>query len=545
MKKILATAAILTAFMPLAAQETYENARTAQQDLNGTARYVGMGGAMEALGADLSTISSNPAGIGLFRRSNISISAGLVSQSGVSDAVGGHKTNLSFDQAGGVYSVRTGETSFLNFAFNYHKSRNFNQILSAAADLDHASMNKLTYAKAKNGLLYRQHDGVGALAGYQVSSLSNPYIQCNLLDEMLTRGLNYDEQRVDANGNPLLWVYDDANHYQFDRAQKGYVSDFDFNISGNINNRLYLGVTLGLHHVSYKHYSEYTETIPYDYSDPSAGNYLLTVGDNREITGSGFDVKAGVIFRPVANSPFRVGLYVSTPTFYELHTKGHAFITDGPYTMTSNAEGISEARARSDYKFKLYTPWKFGASLGHTIGNNIALGATYEYADYTALDTRYITNEYYDYDGYGNNSESDQVMNSHTERTLKGVHMLKVGAEYKPIKNVALRIGYNYVSPMYKKDGYKNGALDSDASYISTATDFTNWEDTHRLTLGAGYTYQKFNVSLAYQYSTTKGTFYPFMSYEEAPGAPDNNIADGVSVKNNRHQLLLTLGYSF
>ena len=58
------------------AQETYENAKLAGEDLNGTARYVGMGGAMEALGADISTIGTNPAGLGLFRQSKISLSGG-------------------------------------------------------------------------------------------------------------------------------------------------------------------------------------------------------------------------------------------------------------------------------------------------------------------------------------------------------------------------------------------------------------------------------------------------------------------------------------
>ena len=86
MKKILLMAALSVTTMPLAAQETYENAKIAQEDLNGTARYVGMGGAMEALGADISTISTNPAGIGMFRKSNISASFGLVSQSDVSNA---------------------------------------------------------------------------------------------------------------------------------------------------------------------------------------------------------------------------------------------------------------------------------------------------------------------------------------------------------------------------------------------------------------------------------------------------------------------------
>jgi hypothetical protein len=69
MKKIFLSVIVLAAAIPAVAQETYENAKIAVEDLNGTARYVGMGGAMDALGADISTISSNPAGIGLFRKS--------------------------------------------------------------------------------------------------------------------------------------------------------------------------------------------------------------------------------------------------------------------------------------------------------------------------------------------------------------------------------------------------------------------------------------------------------------------------------------------
>ena len=111
MKKLFAIAAIVVATMPVAAQETYENAKIAQEDLNGTARYVGMGGAMEALGADISTIGTNPAGIGMFRHSNVSLSLGLVSQGGATNAVGGSTTNASFDQLGFVYSYRSGKTS--------------------------------------------------------------------------------------------------------------------------------------------------------------------------------------------------------------------------------------------------------------------------------------------------------------------------------------------------------------------------------------------------------------------------------------------------
>ncbi|MCF0202693.1 MAG: hemin receptor, partial [Bacteroidaceae bacterium] len=53
MKKFF-TAALLLASLGAAAQETYQNAELADANLNGTARYVGMGGAMDALGADIS-----------------------------------------------------------------------------------------------------------------------------------------------------------------------------------------------------------------------------------------------------------------------------------------------------------------------------------------------------------------------------------------------------------------------------------------------------------------------------------------------------------
>ena len=83
MKRIISMAVFCLAMLPAAAQDTYENANVLGGDLNGTARYVGMGGALEALGADISTISTNPAGLGLFRHSSISLSTGLVSQQGM------------------------------------------------------------------------------------------------------------------------------------------------------------------------------------------------------------------------------------------------------------------------------------------------------------------------------------------------------------------------------------------------------------------------------------------------------------------------------
>lgn len=514
MKKYLFTAALLFTAMAGSAQETYENAKIVTEDLNGTARYVGMGGAMDALGADISTIGTNPAGIGLFRRSSANVSFGLVSQQDGQAFAEGKKTNMSFDQAGFVWSARTGANTFLNFAFNYHKSRNFDYILSAADRLNGASQNKLTYVKQYEGLLFPANSS-------GVPDSDHPYASCNQLDYMYADNLNYS-----ADDN--TWYYEPATAYTLDRAHKGYIGEYDFNLSGNSRDRVYWGLTVGIHDVNYKHYGEYREQLD---------GFGLTVADDRKIDGTGFDIKAGVIFRPIEASPFRIGLSVHTPTWYDLTTTNYTTISDGSASSSS-----SEA-----YDFKLYTPWRFGLSLGHTVGNYLALGASYEFADYGSIDTRYNTGEYVDY-WYGSvstSSASDDVMNRHTEQTLKGVSTLKLGAEYRPIPEFALRVGYNYVSPMYEKEGFKDGTLQTDGSYYSSATDYTNWESTNRFTCGLGYNVGQLSLDVAYQYSAQNGKFTPFMGYVNSEVPDLNNMANPVDVSNKRHQVLFTLGYKF
>ena len=518
MKKIFVSIFVLATAMPVVAQETYENAKIATEDLNGTARYVGMGGAMDALGADISTIGSNPAGIGLFRKSNISASFGFNTQEGAKDFAGSNKTRMSFDQVGFVYSVRTGESSYTNFAFNYHKNANFGFILSAEDRLSHASQNKLTYAKAKNGLLYDGTDSRGW------PNIDNRFASCNQLDDMYTRNLNFD---TDDN----TWYYDEASAYTLNRNHKGYIGEYDFNLSGNVNDRFYWGFTVGIHGVHYKHYGEYEESLD---------GFKIRVSDDRRISGTGFNIKGGVIIRPIEESPFRFGLSVATPTFYNLTTENSTsmILTDAYGTSVTNNEKLD---------FKLWTPWKFGLSLGHTVGQILALGAGFEYADYGSLDTRYKTGRYYDYwtDTYRENSSSDSEMNRHTEQTLKGVYTLKLGAELKPVPEMAVRLGYNYVSPKYQEDGFKDGTIQSEGSYFSSATDFTNWKATNRITCGLGYQVGDVNLAFAYQYSTQKGEFMPFMNYIDNEIAADDNLCDPVEVKNNRHQVLFTIGYTF
>jgi len=542
MKKFIALAVLSLTMMPAAAQDTYENARLLGSDLNGTARYVGMGGALEALGADISTISSNPAGIGLFRHSNVSLSFGLVSQQDCKDFDNLGKTNMSFDQAGFVYSNATGESSYLNVAFNYHKSRNFDQILSAANSLQMASMSKLAFAKGTkdsdiNGGYYWDTNSNGEIIGWRNKTSDERAWQYTQWDYLYFNAINYDQDANDA-------LFVEADAYDFNRAHRGWISDFDFNLSGNINNRVFLGLTVGLHNVNYKGVSEYSESIV---AADGHNRGVLTLADERKITGNGVDVKVGAIFRPIEESPFRFGLSIATPTWYDLKSENWTHI----YNHTDADWGYDKGYCSNLYEFKYYTPWKFGFSLGHTIGSEVALGASYEFTDYSASDARIRDG----YDRYGNpDSYSDREMKSNAENSLKGAHLLKLGAEIKPDPSLAVRLGYNYLSPTYSKNGYRDTQLNSELNMYASTADYTNWEDTHRLTCGLGYKYEHLNIDLAYQYSTTKGQFYPFQPnvdfIDPKPDAYGNtiyetNISTSTEVSNKRHQVLLTLTYTF
>ncbi len=543
MKKIFVLAAMALPVVSVSAQDnvnpdTYIGAQLATEDLNGTARYVGMGGAMEALGADLSVMGSNPAGIGLYRRSQIAGSFGLNSQVDGKSFADGSKTNASFDQIGFVYSSPVGRTGFVNFGFNFHKSRNFDYVLSAAASaVNGSSQNRQTYINLLNNL-----DSKG--------DIINP------MKESIADVLNYkmmDVYEPDAQGKDqyIETIYINSDRYRFDRAHTGYIGEYDFNLSGNINNRVYLGITVGIKSVHYNAYSVYQEDL-YKLDDPTF-NYA-EVRDSHKIKGYGYNVKFGAIFRPMEESPFRLGLYVHTPTMYKLETSS--------VSSLHNQQEMMKQVVGDPVKFRMNTPWKFGLSAGHTIGGALALGATYEYADYSTLDLRSITNSYYDYwDGYyRDESDTDPVMKAHTEKTLEGVHTLKLGSEYRIDKNVSVRVGYNYVSPIYKKEGVRDLTLDSPGTQMATTTDYTNWQDTHRLTAGVGFTFDKFRLDLAYQYQTRKGDFYPYQ-HRRSSGSSEllsgidtekdgkkvtvTNEAVAVPVKDQRHQLICSLTYTF
>ena len=564
MKKIITLAALgLLIAAPMSAQTVYDAAKITNKDLNGTARFVGMGGAMGALGGDISTIGTNPAGIGVYRSNDAMVSFGFSSYGTESNYVGNKmnsdKMRASFDTAGFVLSSKIGNATafrYVNFGFNYHKAKSFYKNMSMGGNLGDYTQTDYMAAQAGgikdwSGDIYTDPE-VGWLSalgydGYLITDL----IAHNGQGDVPSGYVPYmvgGKQVKNLNGD---LVYITPGEYggmfwggngSFRSEERGGIDQYDFNISFNINDRVYLGVTVGAYAIDYSKYTFYDENYLDKAGNATGQGYNLQSWN--KIHGSGFDVKFGAIIRPFKYSPLKIGLAIHTPTYYNLDYKTNArlesdVLNDLDIANESevgsgvigqyNVDTYDILKGDMVRQFQLQTPWTYNVSLGYTIGKDLALGAEYEYQDYSSI-------KFKDQEGY---SDTFGYENS-TTSMLKGVSTIRLGAEYKVIPQFALRAGYNYTSAIFNSDAYKDLPYNS----IQTDTDFANTKALSNYTLGIGYRGSMFYADWAYKYSSYKEDFHPFINaYMDGEqlviGSPE------AKVKNTRSQVLLTLGLRF
>jgi long-subunit fatty acid transport protein len=239
-------------------------------------------------------------------------------------------------------------------------------------------------------------------------------------------------------------------------------------------------------------------------------------------------LKLGVIYRPFEESPFRVGLAVHTPTWYDLTESYNATLSsDIVYWGESYTQTLSD-ELNPDYliyDYHLVTPWKFNVSMGTTLSNLVALGAEYEYQDYSSAQMQ-------DMDGYELGGQND------INDFLKGVHTFRVGMEALIAPQFSLRAGYNYSTAAFQDYAYNSLSL------YGTNTDFNNTQSKNTFTAGFGYRGSVIYADMAYKYDMYKSDFCAFDSnYNFVTGETD--LLPAASVNNNRHQLVLTIGARF
>lgn len=491
------------------AQDIYQMEAFTREDLNGTARYVGMGGAMSALGADMSVMRTNAAGIGLYRKSDVAGTISLVSQENGTKFDGKDKTHVSFDNLGLVYVVKVDDASckFINLGFNYQKQRNFNMLTEG----------KGYYA--------------GASQTWQMADIANYW-----------GGASYATPLADMGEQTYLIGQDESTNYQcynasstaFNKAQWGSTQSYNFNLSANFSERFYLGLTIGAKNINYKSSSLYYEDL-LTADNNSAGNYKLR--NTQDISGFGANVNLGFIARPIEDSPFRLGAAITTPTFYHLKYRSTAGLSVNYYDDNSN---YSASGSANGFRYTLRTPWKFNLSMGHIIAQCLAIGVEYEYSDYSAAKISY--DDGWD-DYYWHYSDEDVELSREADKYLKGVSTFKIGAEWMIDPTVAIRAGYNYVSSPISDKAFLNQTIESNGLQNSTATDYMNLSAINRFTLGVGFNFGQFYADAAFQYQKQDGSLYTFNTQQ---GYDTNvNQCGENKLKLDRSQVLVTFGYRF
>ena len=449
MKKLMIIAVATLLSSVANAQTIYDAAKFTGKDLNGTARFVGMGGAMGALGGDISTIGTNPAGIGIYRSNDIMTSFSFSAYGMESSYIGHEKrmfnsnlnnTHWSYDNIGFVLSTKIGNYTpvrFVNFGFNYHKSKSFYKNMGMDALLNVGPKNEIVsqtwqMAQQANGIRNSEFmEGREAFRDNEIGWLSILGWQGNLIAET--------GDKDSDGGNIYKSIINEIPYATFYSEERGGIDQYDFNVALNINDRAYLGFTIGAYDVDYSKYSRYDE----DYENGKGAGYFLQSWNR--ISGSGFDFKIGAILRPFESSPFRIGMAVHTPTFYKLTLTTSAFLGsdlyyDGAEVTKPVDIDTQQAVGDMDRSYRLRTPWTYNLSLGYTVGSSLAVGAEYEYEDYSTMYFSYPKNGGMYPKGSGMSYENDQTS------MLKGVHTVRVGAEYKVIPQFAFRLGYNYSS---------------------------------------------------------------------------------------------------
>ncbi len=565
MKKIIiGVSLLLLTLAQVHAQTAYEGVDFTARDLNGSARFVGMGGAMSALGGDISTIGTNPAGIGIYRSNDIMVSFGYSALDAEADYSGGTysagKNRWTFDNVGLVYASKIGNKTalrYVNFGFNYHKAKNFHRNMTMAGDLGGQSQlfqiaglsDGLTPDFWNNGSIFENNDigwlsalaWEGYLIGPSITDANTGYLHqdANGQQYYIDSNNNLTFNAIGADGNPNRLAYEDYGLYQtepgvvgtspylreYSSRESGGIDEYDFNVAFNFNDRVYLGLTVGIYDLDYNKYTLYNE----DSQGEGGGGYQIESFNN--VSGSGVDVKFGAIFRPFQYSPLRIGLALHTPIFYKLtHSTSACMVSDFATDVIDTYDYLNGGDMKMEYQLK--TPWTYNVSLGYTVGNYLALGAEYEYQDYGSMK--------FDDPGDMNMAfETQQVRNN-----LKGVHTLRVGAEYKVIPQFALRVGYNLQTSPYKDGAIKVLPLNS----IRTDTDFMNLKSLNNYTLGIGYRGSMFYADLSYKLSSQKADFYPFAYYELADNVGNvsySELPPAAKIKFSRSRVLFTVGMRF
>lgn len=480
------------------AQYTSDALRFSQTNYGSTARFKALGNAQIGVGGDMSSLGGNPAGLGLFTKSEFSLTPEF-NQTDVSSTYLGQnsKTNkgqLNINQLGAVFfsptyrrkgqDTKSGLVSMV-FGLGYNRSNDYSM------ESNYGGLNRTSSIADYFGEIAGSSDPTSLASGTPERIAYDNYL------------ISYDD--VARNYYPETFADNTTGNLQSKNEMKsGSVSEFNFAGAANIGNTVYIGASIGLLNIRYNSDAQYIEsgTAREYLNDNLTGNninYKLLFNQNQTTKGSGLNGRLGVIFR--AAEGFRLGATLQTPSW---------FVIDDSYSETLDNRGTVRGTTGSktyDFTYNLRTPLKASLGGSYIIAGQALLSADVDFIDYST--TRFSSNN-------GDNATINEN-NSSVRQNFTNAVNYRVGLEYK-INMLSLRGGYALNGSPYK-------------------TDETGLFDTKVYSGGLGYRTNKYSVDLAYQRLENTSALTPYTL-----NAGNEPVANNINTKNN---VFLTFGLRF
>lgn len=442
MKRSLLILLLAYSLSPIANSQDVQ--RFSERQIIGTARYVGMGGAMTAIGGDPSAVLDNPAGLGLYRRSEISLTLDETIDNTKQLHTSLHNSaqrsrfaapNISAIWAWGNPQRQRG-LIYSNVMLSANRLANFNRdvLVSGEGMGMLSSLSALTNGLEEQYLQNKPWDDVEigwlSILGYE-AYLINPIVDSLELDVMK----KYQWTPAVDFTNGTLSV-----------SESGTYDQYTLSWAANINNQWYLGLSLNIPTLSYIKRTSHQETDRVNSAELKSLYHLSGVG----VSGS-----VGLIFRPI--QALRIGASFQTPTVMSLsvQTEGDMYSSIAGYEILTPASGVVNT--------ELTSPLRSSVSVAGQIGNKGLIAVQYDYAH---------------------------------SAEMEDVHTLRVGAEAQVTRGLFLNAGYVYESSFMKEDpvwmlGYNEIRTDMDYRYTASS---------QYASVGFGYRGNGIVAQLAYQY---------------------------------------------
>jgi hypothetical protein len=450
-------------------------------------RMQAMGGVHSTLGADISSISGNPAGLGFYNRSEVAVGIGYVSSTTESNYLSesSSKSN-SFVQLPifGLVLASPAELSASqwhgSFGIGFTRQVIFAQPISISGVNNRSSLLDKFIEKANDK---------GA-TGQSLDDEFNSYSKTADSPEAVAYQAYLINPNAKTGGAPFQRYEANLPTSQLGTADnEGALSQWDISYGASYLNKFYLG--LGLHFSKINA----TSTTFWQEEFIGANNVSgLTYQEKLVNTGSGLSATLGMIYK--LNSNLRVSFALNTPMFFDqMNERYDATLIPKVYgipSFDSKGNPITITRVGAvkltpnEFTYQLTTPFKLSGGAAYFFGKRGLLSLDLEYVNYPGMQVSSVELSAAD------NINFENKYNGQTKKNFQSALNLKLGTEIRLSANFNLRGGVatwgNSYAPTYD-------SIDRTVFQISG---------------GLGYRANQFYIDLTAYQRTSKEAFTPY-----------------------------------